>query len=778
MKKINIFVALIAAMVAISCKEKGQDDPVKIEPSFPEVVVNDNVAPGETLTLTFEANMDWVVSVPSADLQWFWIQDDSFKVDKVSGKVAEGSKETVTIAIGVSETEEFDSNRSCEVTLQMGGKSEVIARYMRPAKNRTLAVYAAKMVDGGFVMTESGTYEYETVEASSADLVWSADDADFRMPVRIESNCEWTVETPEWISIQVPETTAGVLDLVLTGASLTDASGKLVFKAEDSVLKEVAVSAPACSEVNVYSTQLEDYGDFKLDDDGGYLYTEDAVDAITLAWPGADFRMPVKVDAKCNWTLELPEWAKAVYAGDAPQNKAGVITFTLMGDPLRYPLEETTDKAVFKYAGQVIKEIELTIPGVADKFSYSLMMSLSEWEFNAEGDLMTAAGYQTVAATATMTGTSTSTVKVVELADGKKSVEDPSWVKLDLQTFDKSGEVLQNRSVTVSVSANGSAERQAYVIFCRDAYDADAYFSADGTLKSEMSGYAVLLTQHGTDIDYVTMISSESAMAEAGATFVPNTNPRLDSYFGATDYKYTLTYTAVSARDESFMSLAEPYATYRIFNSMRKDMTSDESFWLTFTASDEKKTSGVVDMYMDMVLPTSAQTAYLVFYDAEGSTLAIIECIFDPTAAVVDEVVVEFTEESAAEAERLGFTLEKLTSGEIFDTYYDGMSTIYHLRYTNADNPLSIRIPSKVRTHNVSPYDLRTCFRVNDVIYDEFFGPGDILGEVVLAEDSSVTVHMSMPSDTDKTMIRGNINFVSGSDAVVFILVCTLDIAE
>ena len=67
------------ALVISSCKEP--EPPVKITPIFPELVQDSNVAPGSTLTLSFEANADWEVSVPSENLQWFWISDNSFKVD-------------------------------------------------------------------------------------------------------------------------------------------------------------------------------------------------------------------------------------------------------------------------------------------------------------------------------------------------------------------------------------------------------------------------------------------------------------------------------------------------------------------------------------------------------------------------------------------------------------------------------------------------------------------------------------------------------------------------
>ena len=85
-------------MIAVACKPEPQ---VNVTPVFPELVQDNNVAPGSTMTLTFDANADWEVSVSSENLQWFWIKDGSFKVDKVSGKVAAGDKSPVTVQIGV-----------------------------------------------------------------------------------------------------------------------------------------------------------------------------------------------------------------------------------------------------------------------------------------------------------------------------------------------------------------------------------------------------------------------------------------------------------------------------------------------------------------------------------------------------------------------------------------------------------------------------------------------------------------------------------------------------
>ena len=198
-------------ILAMACKPEPQ---VNVTPVFPDLVQDNNVAPASTLTLTFDVNADWEVSVSSENLQWFWIKDGSFKIDKVQGNVVPGDVVPVTVQIGVSETEEFDMNRSCNVTLIMGGESRVIAKYMRPAKARAMSVYVAKVVNGDFVK-DGDSYVYETAEVSASSLLWSDEDKDFRLPVRIESNCSWTMDLPEWAEANVPESTVGIVEFVL-----------------------------------------------------------------------------------------------------------------------------------------------------------------------------------------------------------------------------------------------------------------------------------------------------------------------------------------------------------------------------------------------------------------------------------------------------------------------------------------------------------------------------------------------------------------------------------
>ena len=759
----------ICTIMAVSCEEPNP--PVSaIEPIFPSLVQNNDVQPGSVLELSFDANMDWTVTVPADGLQWFWIKDSSFKVDKVSGKVAEGSVEKVTIYIGVSETEEFDANRSCDVTLAMGGKSQVIAKYMRPARNRTIEVYSAKIENGAFVLNASGEYEYATLPVESVAMIWSDVDSDFRIPVKVEANFEWEVDIPDWADVQVPEHTAGSVELVFTGVSVSGDSGSIKFRAKDTLLKEIQVEVPSCAQIQIYSTVVEN-GDFLFDDQGAYLYTSEPVDEISLIWPGSDFRMPVMVDARCDWDIDMPEWLTIKTQDEESQSNAGRRTFIFMGDPKHYPLDETTDRISFIFDGQVIREIPVTIPGCRDRFSFSLDMSLTSLKYNPEGRLMTSTGFQDVIASGWIIGTETADVLTVEIIDAKPSGSAPDWLHVDLQTYVKGESVLQQRSVELRPSVNTGSMRSAYVLFS-NGESAEDFFDADGSLKPDMEKRAVLVEQYGADMDYVIMISSPEDMAKSGVIFEASDNPRFASWFGKTSHQYELTYSNPYARDKAFMSFAQPFSSYKIFNSAREDVTSDNSFWLRFNSDSSDHTSGVVDMYSDMTPSSSKTIGYVVFYGEDGSTLAIIMAVFDPTLVVETEVKVEFIGESVNLADIVGATLMEVTADtdkELYDEFKEYVAPIYHLKYTATGIPMRISVPTSAVKYNPNPYSKRNNFVINGLDYDE------TVGEFALI-DGGVDVYM-IPGE-GSLYERGHIFFHSADDTVVLVLVCTLDLTE
>ena len=457
MKTRNIFryAALLyaaIAMVGVNSCDEPMPEPEPESPSFPELVENYEVAPGSTLTLSFTPNYNWELSVPSETFKYFWVIDGEFKAENLSG---EASDAPVTVTIGVSDEEEFDNNRSCDVTLTMNGESKVIAKYMRPAKNRTMAVYAATVdTDGALKLGEDGTsYVYGTEEASSASLVWSAADGDFRLPVKVDANCEWTVTVPEWLNVAVPEKTTGVVELVFTGVSFEGVEGKVQFKVGDEVLKEITVKLPSCKGVDVYTATMTG-GEFEYGESGDYVWSEDAVSEITLAWLGSDFRMPVKISSKCDWTLELPEWlaAKVVTEdgeSNVPAETAGEIELVFKGVPSKYPLEDTEGKVKLVFDEKTLYELTVNIPGCKDIMTYSIGMSLTELEYNAMGWLNTSNGFVDMDATASIYGNKDVKVFAVETTGGGLKLMSLTMLQLPDQMCFRKGQLPSRLKRTV-----------------------------------------------------------------------------------------------------------------------------------------------------------------------------------------------------------------------------------------------------------------------------------------------------------------------------------------
>lgn len=876
--------AAILAVLAFSCtKPEESTQPEKdIEPVFPTLVENYQVTPGEKLTLTITPNFDWEVSIPQDAFQWFQILDGTFKLPSISGKA---SDKPVTITIQVSDQEEFDTNRSVEVSLTMNGKTKVIAKYMRPAKDRTIAIYPAELnADGSLKLAEDGqSYVYSSKPAESLSLVWSASDSDFRAPVKVEANFAWTLSLPEWAETRLPENIGNVEEIVITGTSIDGAQGKAEFKAGDSVMKEVSLTVPSCGEIKVYAATHEG-GEWKYSEGGDYLWTESAVDETTLVWMGADFRMPVKIDSKCNWDVEVPEWLNV----QLPENglTCGEISINLMGVPSKYPTEDTSGSLVFKYQGSKLYELKVNIPGCREMVSHSLGMQLLDLEFNYSGQFNTSTGYVDAPALASFRGTSLSCIVAVEKKDGKYLPDaDVEWLIVDADAYSKAegADVIQTREVRLSVSENLGNDRYATLFFLPYLPEGGkaGLFNEDKTEVNEAyAKYAVSVMQHSSDMDYLTVAATEEEMTDAGASFAPASESKkaeLLSAFGETKYVYSLAYTKEYAHETAILTLARPYTEVKMFGQDKAELP--EGSWLQFKSINEGS-QGEITMYLNQKLPLEPSVGYVVFY-LDGAVLAIVECTspkIEPLLGLAHSYIdfgadasvgtlsfdcnVAWTISSAAEwctvtpesgegngtikvsvtenegearstvlivtyagktaeisinqegvkedegpeyefsngdskvhfvdaktAEEAGAALYRLTSGELYDSYREGDAPVYHLVYTDEATKLNITLPRTVKTHINNPYKYSSYFSVNDNVYGEYFGPNDLLNEVVRDSKGSVSITMTMPSSDvlpeGVGYLRGTIHFLSGnattSDSsanIEIILICTLDPTE
>lgn len=653
MKKNNIFrlfaALIMGSAIAVSCRP---DTPAEtVTPEFPEMTSH-TVTPGSEVELSVTGNMDWTVSVPEESLQWYWIKDGSFKVDRISGK----ADEAAVVVIGVSSTEEFDDDRICEVTMTMGEESKVIAKLVRPAKEKTLALYTAVVVDGEIQFVEDGSgYQYGADEAQSVDLIWTG--SDFRLPVKVDANFDWTVKTPAWAVIDVPESSVGTVD------------------------------------VNVY------------------------------------------------------------------------------GVPSEYPLEASEGKIQFLYGETLVKEYNITIPGCEDKFSYSVDMAMTELDFNYSGQIKTTMGYVDGPVSASIYGTSGTSVFAVELVDGRydiASAYDPAWLTVDDEPYDTTdgADVLQTRNVTISAALNEGEDRQAVIFFLPPTgwtKDDGLFTEALDAVKDEYKQYAVAVIQHSSDQEFVQMLSNASDMAAGGATFAVSEDETLYTMFGQTRYAYELVYTNQYARDNARMMFTSAVTSVKVFNQAGAEMT--EGF-LSITL-DDGNDGGVIDMVSE-----ERAVGYVVLYGTTANVLAVIKCTFDPSTVIGEVADVAFVGESEMYAPMVGASLEHLTEGALYNQYKEGESLVYHLTYTMEGMPMRISIPNNVVSYTVNPYALKNYIRINNNIYDEVFVNGKLGGIELI--DGGIDIYMEMPEG--KNYLRGNIIFSDAEENYALVLICTLDL--
>jgi len=627
-----------SALFAASCEKPSEETPAL---EFPQLIEK-TVAPGESVTIPVKANLDWEVSVPENGLQWFWIQDGAFQLYKLSGNAGEAE-----VVIGVSATEEFDNDRVCEVTMTMGGESKVIARLTRPSKEKHLTVYAAVVVDGEVQFNETGdSYLYETEEAESVDMIWTG--TEFRLPIKVESNYNWSIKTPEWARVDVPSDGVGEKNLIVYGV------------------------------------------------------------------------------------------------------------------PSAYPLDAATGKLQFMSGEKVVKEYTVNIPGCKDIFSYKMDMSITEMEFNYQGQIKVATGFIDGPASGYVSGADGIRVIALSRNESGFSADAPSWLEVNVAEYDKTdgADVLQQRNFTVSAALNEGDNRHAALLFLPPTLTAAASDLFEGTeIKEEYKQYSVPVTQLSSDQEFISMLANPSDMAAGGATFAVSENEELYSRFGQTRYAYELVYTNQYARDNARMMFTSAVTSYKVF---------DENGFLSMTLDEDMK-GGVVDMVSE-----TAQTGHVVLYGTEGNVLAVIECRFDPEEIIGEVADVAFIGESVMYAPMVGATLEDVREDSSFSHYREGNALVYHLRYTMPAMPMTISIPSSIKKHTVNPYTFRHNIRVNDLKYDEDFVNG-VLGGIALV-DGGVTIYMEMPEGRD--YLRGNIIFSNSADETILVLVCTLDLRE
>lgn len=185
------------AVLSTSCNEDNEDKKV-VTPEFPKPQSLTIPAGETTCPVTFTPNMDWTISIPTdpETSKWFELRDGEVSVTSIQGKA---SKDPVTVTIATTDQVEFDATPSCEVSLTMGGQTQVIATITRGTTERQFDIYQVEFDEYGQLFNP-GIYN-ETPEAknnqdSPIEMFWTYNGA-LEYAFKATSNFSWLINIPE-----------------------------------------------------------------------------------------------------------------------------------------------------------------------------------------------------------------------------------------------------------------------------------------------------------------------------------------------------------------------------------------------------------------------------------------------------------------------------------------------------------------------------------------------------------------------------------------------------
>lgn len=694
-----------------ACVEEG---PQTGNPEFQECV-EATVTAGEQYVLKVEANLDCKVSVPENTFQWFWIQDGSFKQTEVKKK--SGSHE---IIIGVSEVEEFDTNRSCEVTLSMGGQEQVIARLVRFAKNPTHSVYPAKVEDGEAVFLPDGSgYDYETEEVESLDLYWAG--SSYRLPIKVEANYNWRYEGPEWMTIDIPENVEGIQNLIIEGVPtklpLDDASGKLTFVNGSDVVKEYTVTIPGCRDIFSYSVAnslselvFNAKGHYKTSSGFIQANPEEGIEDIYFSIYGVDGIRVIALSATSDtYSEDVPTWLHLNVQEYSTSESAEVLQTRKVTVTVDENTGDERGAAIVVLPQSVDVQAADLFDETGIKEEYKQYVVPVKQLSSTQPFVSLLANPSVAAASGARLTTTTDPTLLTKFGETK-------WA------FD----LLYNSQY---------ARDNARLVFDAAVTTAEIY---DEDAKPIVFEFANI---------YSDAVEASKEMA-------------------AGDKIYVL---ADELDKENSNVVVAAGGWYEVVEPGKVKAVESDIFALSISI-DNKGYNGVIDMRSE-----EYAVGYVVLKGAEGEVLAVVKCEIDPEVVIGEIPDVEFTVESAMLALQVGATLENVTDNPDFRAQREGNAPLFLLTYTQENQPLSLVIPASVKKHTVNPYAYRYNIRVNDTRYDEDFVNG-ILGGIELV-NGGVLISMDMPDDKKAAKyFAGNIIFTDASDETILKLLCRLDL--
>lgn len=204
-----------SALLLSACSEDNGKDTSDPTPVFPDMATL-NIQAGETsCNVSFTPNMDWTVSIPTdaETSKWFSLSDGVVETSSISGKA---STEPVTIQVITTDQDVYDETPSCEVSLTMGGQTQVIAKVTRQNAAREFDIYLSgfqtdegtqEAIDFSFEYSETPVAKYtessapEVAPEGAPELIWFTEKTGYMQVFKAESNFEWHASTSDWLTV-------------------------------------------------------------------------------------------------------------------------------------------------------------------------------------------------------------------------------------------------------------------------------------------------------------------------------------------------------------------------------------------------------------------------------------------------------------------------------------------------------------------------------------------------------------------------------------------------
>lgn len=179
MKRINRLGGMLAAVIGLvlgACSTDG-DKGETPTPVFPDVQTL-QIEAGEELEVSFEANMDWILT---SDKQWLKFKDEIGDTQSLLGKAGSQS-----VVLKVSDANMGFEETEAEVSLSMGGSQAVIFKVVRPGAERQIHMYMREAAG------DAPATETPSIEIGYGKNIY----------VGFSGNFDWRVlSAPEWIAV-------------------------------------------------------------------------------------------------------------------------------------------------------------------------------------------------------------------------------------------------------------------------------------------------------------------------------------------------------------------------------------------------------------------------------------------------------------------------------------------------------------------------------------------------------------------------------------------------